>query len=75
MRAVADLRVIGEAANLLTKDFCQEHPATPWRQIVGMRNFLIHGYKQVEKDLVWQVIDNELNILRMQVREYLNELG
>ena len=40
-----------------------------------MRNFLIHGYKQVEKDLVWQVIDNELNILRMQVREYLNELG
>ena len=40
-----------------------------------MRIFLIHGYKQVEKDLVWQVIDNELNILRMQVREYLNELG
>ena len=40
-----------------------------------MRNFLIHDYKQVEKDLVWQVIDNELNILRMQVREYLNELG
>lgn len=72
---VYNIMVIGEAANLLTKDFCQEHPATPWRQIVGMRNFLIHGYKQVEKDLVWQVIDNELNILRMQVREYLNELG
>ena len=36
--------------------------------------FLIHGYKQVEKDLVWQVIDKELNILREQVKEYLNEL-
>ena len=71
---VYNIMVIGEAANLLTKNFCIEHPATPWRQIIGMRNFLIHGYKQVEKDLVWQVIDKELNILREQVKEYLNEL-
>ncbi len=32
-----------------------------------MRNFLIHGYHQVETDLVWEVIDKDLHILRPQI--------
>ena len=32
------------AANLLTKEFREEHPDVPWREIVDMRNVLVHGY-------------------------------
>ncbi|MBR1941700.1 MAG: DUF86 domain-containing protein [Bacteroidaceae bacterium] len=39
-----NIAVIGEAANMLTNEFRESHPATPWKQIIGMRNFLIHDY-------------------------------
>ena len=71
---VYNIMIIGEAANLLTEDFRNTHPITPWRQITGMRNFLIHGYHQVEKDLVWEVIDKDLHILRPQIVDYIDEL-
>ena len=71
---VYNIMIIGEAANLLTEDFRNTHPITPWRQITGMRNFLIHGYHQVEKDLVWEVIDKDLHILRPQIIDYIDEL-
>ncbi len=66
--------IIGEAANMLTEKFRNTHPITPWRQITGMRNFLIHGYHQVEADLVWEVIDKDLHILRPQIAKYIDEL-
>ena len=40
-----------------------------------MRNFLIHGYHQVEKDIVWKVIEEDLHILRPQIVKYVEELG
>lgn len=70
---VYNIMIIGEAANMLTEEFRQKHPKTPWRQITGMRNFLIHGYHQVEKDIVWKVIEDDLHILRPQIIEYLGE--
>ena len=68
---VYNMMIIGEAANLLSIEFRQTHPITPWRQITGMRKFLIHGYHQVEADLVWNVIDEDLHLLRAQVVDYL----
>lgn len=72
---VYNIMIIGEAANMLTFDFREEHPATPWKQITGMRNFLVHGYHHVEKDIVWKVIEDDLHRLREQVVEYITELG
>ncbi len=72
---VYNIMIIGEAANLLTVEFREAHKATPWRQITGMRNFLIHGYHQVEKDIVWQVIEEDLHLLRPQIVDYLEELN
>lgn len=41
---VHNIMIIGEAANLLTKEFRDDHPEVPWRDIVDMRNVLVHGY-------------------------------
>ena len=63
--------IIGEAAYNLTKAFCKIHPETPWGQIAKMRHNLSHGYYQVDPDIVWSVIQNDLQPLRNQVTTYL----
>ena len=65
--------IIGEAVYMLTKEFKDEHPATPWRQIEGMRHHIVHGYYQVRKDMLWNVIQHDLAPLEEQIRGYLNE--
>ncbi|MBQ3355101.1 MAG: DUF86 domain-containing protein [Bacteroidales bacterium] len=51
-----------------------EHPLTPWRVIVNMRNFIVHGYNVVDKNEVWSVIQNDLGPLKLQIEQYINEL-
>ena len=38
-----NVEVIGEAANMLTRDFKEKHTELPWRLLVKMRNVLVHG--------------------------------
>ena len=66
--------IIGEAAYNLTKAFCKTHPETPWLQIAKMRHNLAHGYYQVDADIVWSVIQHDLQPLREQVVRYLDEV-
>ena len=50
------VELIGEAANRLPKEIQQRHLSVPWKQIVGMRNWLVHGYDGVDYDILWDVI-------------------
>ena len=59
----------------LTKAFCKAHPETPWLQIAKMRHNLAHGYYQVDADIVWSVIQHDLQPLREQVARYLDEVN
>ncbi len=72
---VYQLVIIGEAANMLTKDFREARPQTPWREIVNMRNFIVHGYNVVDKNEVWSVIQDDLQPLKQQIENYIEELG
>ncbi|MBR1838381.1 MAG: DUF86 domain-containing protein [Bacteroidaceae bacterium] len=72
---VYNLMVLGEAANLLTKEFRSEHPDVPWRDIVDMRNLLIHGYIVTNPTFVWETYRNDLPTLKRQVEQYMEELS
>lgn len=72
---VYQLVIIGEAANMLTKEFREARPQTPWREIVNMRNFIVHGYNVVDKNEVWSVIQDDLMPLKQQIEEYIEELS
>ena len=61
------LEIIGEAANRLDADFKSKNSHIPWSQIIGMRNLLIHGYDQINLDLVWETIIRDLPTLEDQV--------
>ena len=66
--------IIGEAAYMLSKEFKGTHSATPWRQIEGMRHHIVHGYFQVRKDMLWNVIENDLQPLKEQIKQYIAEI-
>jgi len=54
------LEIIGEAANRVRDDQRARIPQVPWAQIVGMRNRLIHGYDEVDFDILWQIVSHDL---------------
>ncbi len=54
------IEIIGEAASKVTVETRDQHPAIPWAPIVGMRNRLIHGYFEIDLDLVWDTIQTDL---------------
>lgn len=72
---VYNIMVIGEAANLLTKDFREEHPEVPWRDIVDMRNVLVHGYFTTSPLFIWETYTKDLGPLKEQVEQYIKELS
>lgn len=69
-----NVEVIGEAANMLTRDFKEQYQELPWRQIVRMRNVLVHGYAQVSDADLWDTASKDIKPLREQVEKYLKEL-
>ncbi len=71
---VYNIMIIGEAANLLTKDFRSNHPDVPWRDIVDMRNVLVHGYITTNASLVWDTCTNDLPSLKIEIAKYIKEL-
>ena len=61
---------IGEAASRVsadTKQTKQAHPEIPWRQVIGMRNRLIHAYFDINLDILWQVVQDDLPELIAQL--------
>ena len=69
-----NVEVIGEAANMLTRHFRETHTELPWRQIVSMRNVLVHGYAQISDIDLWQTATNDIHPLSEQVKRYLEEI-
>ena len=47
------IMIIGEAAKRVSPEFRSEHSQIPWKQIAGMRDFLIHAYDYVDIERVW----------------------
>lgn len=70
---VKNIEIMGEAANMLTNEFVSAHPETPWKQVRGMRNYIVHEYFQIDDVVVWDVVSNNLPTLRRQIESYIAE--
>ena len=57
------LEVIGEAANGISSSYQRSHPELPWTGMISMRNRLIHGYFDVNLDIVWKTVQDDLPYL------------
>lgn len=57
---VKDIEVLGEAATKVSAAVRTATPEIPWQDIVDMRNRLIHGYFDIDLDVVWDTVCNDL---------------
>ncbi len=60
---VKSIEIVGEAASKVSRELKTESPQIPWIDIAAMRNRLIHGYFDVNLDIVWQTVTQELRQL------------
>lgn len=61
LRALVNcIGIVGEAASHVSEETRDRVPEVPWRAIVGMRNRLIHGYFDINKDVVWATVTHDL---------------
>jgi uncharacterized protein with HEPN domain len=70
---VWNLVIIGEAARLTPPEIEQVYRDVPWAQIRGMRNHIVHGYDQVDAEIVWNVVQTELPVLIPTFERILRE--
>ncbi len=54
------LEIIGEATNGVSDVFREKHTHIPWKKMIGLRNRLIHGYFDINLDIVWDTIMKDL---------------
>ena len=57
------VQMIGEAASRVSAETRALHPTVPWRQVIGMRHRVVHDYLEVDLEIVWQVVSDDLRAL------------
>ncbi|MBX7059626.1 MAG: DUF86 domain-containing protein [Leptospirales bacterium] len=71
---VRHLQIIGEAARALPIEVRSRAPEIEWPRIIGMRNVLVHGYFQIDAEIVWEAVTRDLPELKAQVESLLQVL-
>ena len=74
MSAVRDqIMIIGEAAGHLPPEIISNYPEIPWRDIVGMRNVLIHSYFRTDPELLFLAASERINSLEPVIDKIFKE--
>jgi uncharacterized protein with HEPN domain len=66
------VEIVGEAAARVPQTVRQEITDVPWQQIVGMRNRLIHGYDEVDFDILWSTVRGDLPHIVKRLSQFLS---
>jgi uncharacterized protein with HEPN domain len=64
---VRNLEIIGEAANRLPQNFRMQFPEIKWAQIIGLRHRVVHDYFNIDVEIVWQIIQNDLPVFKSRI--------
>ena len=67
------LQLIGEAVRALSVNTTSSSEDIDWGKIVGMRNILVHNYFSIDTDIVWAVIENDLETLKSKIQKFLDK--
>lgn len=65
------VEIIGEAAGRVNPAVQEKYTEIPWREVIGMRNRLVHGYDSVDLRVLWDTIELDLPPLIAQLEKIL----
>lgn len=68
------LQIIGEAAGALPEGVRALASDIPWSDIIGMRNVLVHGYFEIDTDIVWDAATRDVPAMKPAVERLLRKL-
>ena len=66
--------IVGEAVKRLPMDLRERYPAVPWKEIAGTRDRLSHGYDDINYEVLWDAVQNDVPKLLETVDQMLKEL-
>jgi uncharacterized protein with HEPN domain len=69
LAVVKALEIVGEAAARISKERQAEIPQIPWPQMISMRNRLTHAYFDIDTDIVWETIVEDLPQLIRELKK------
>lgn len=69
-----NFEIIGEASNQFSTDFQKLYPDISWHSLISFRNRLIHGYFGVDLEILWHILQYELQNLEIQFEDILKDL-
>jgi uncharacterized protein with HEPN domain len=75
---IRNIEIIGEASNNIRKsdpDFVEQRSAIPWAAMYAMRNRVSHAYHEVDLDILWKTVQNDLSPIYQQVVELLESVN
>jgi uncharacterized protein with HEPN domain len=72
---IRNLEVLGEAARNMPDEVKSRYSEIPWRQMIGLRNILIHHYFGIDQSIVWEVIKRDLKEAKPQILHAVQEEG
>ena len=67
------IEVIGEAAARLPKTIRERYPYIPWKEIVATRNTLIHDYDEIDLEILWQTLRQDIPSFAIDLEQILKE--
>jgi uncharacterized protein with HEPN domain len=70
---VKDIEIIGEAAYQTSEDARRQLPEISWDDIVGMRHRLVHAYFDINLDILWRTVQQDLPPLIKMLEDTLNK--
>jgi uncharacterized protein with HEPN domain len=71
---IRNFEIIGEAANRLPEDFKDSHEGINWFRIRGFRNRIVHDYMGIDFQIVWTIIDKDLDKLETDISQIIETL-
>ena len=72
--SIKHIEIIGEAANYITEETKAKFSNIQWRQIIGLRHILVHEYFGVDSQLIWQIISEDIQQLKVEVTIVLESI-
>jgi uncharacterized protein with HEPN domain len=70
---VRALEILGEAAKRIPPEVRDKYPMVPWRSMAGIRDKLIHDYVNVNLEVVWKTVTEDLPSLVPQIDQIVRE--
>ncbi|MCM8758829.1 MAG: DUF86 domain-containing protein [Candidatus Omnitrophica bacterium] len=71
---IKNLMVIGEAARNIPIIIKNKYPGIDWQGMSGLRNRIVHAYFEISVEILWQIIKNEIPVLKKELQKVLEDL-